>query len=42
MLKEGRQSGVQTGAPREVEEGRVWMEKGGGGKLHTVELLRRA
>lgn len=39
MLKEGRQSEVQTGASREVEEGGVWMEKGGGSH---IDLLRRA
>lgn len=38
MLKEGRQSGAQTGASREVEEGGVWTEKGGGSYR---DLLRR-
>lgn len=38
MLKGGRQSGVQTGASKEVEEGGVWMRR----KLHTVDLVRRA
>lgn len=28
MLKEGRRSGAQTGASREVEEGGVWTEEG--------------